>query len=120
MPHLTVEYTGNLPQLNASHVLMALNQALVASGQFEEVDVKSRAVRLDTFLIGTSPDNRAFVHARLALLSGRNAQTKRELSDSLLRVLKEACEWPAGLHVQLCAEVLEIEREPYAKASIGL
>ncbi len=118
MPHLTIEYTDNLPQFNAGSALLALNSVLAASGHFEEIDIKSRAIRLDTFLIGTSSDRRAFVHVKLAILSGRSTEAKRELSESLLRVLKES-DWPTSAHVQLCVEVQEIERDVYAKASFG-
>ena len=118
MPHLTIEYTNNLPQFNASAALLELNSVLVASGHFDEIDIKSRAIRLDTFLVGASSGPRAFVHVKLAILGGRSTQAKRELSDSLLRVLKEH-DWPGGTHVQLCVEVQEIERDVYAKASIG-
>jgi 5-carboxymethyl-2-hydroxymuconate isomerase len=119
MPHLTIEYTDNLPQFNANEALEALNKTLVASGQFEEIDIKSRAIRISTFLVGTSPDDRAFVHVKLAILSGRSIQIKHELSESLLLVLKAMCEWPAKTHVQLCVEVQEIERESYSKSFVG-
>jgi 5-carboxymethyl-2-hydroxymuconate isomerase len=119
MPHLTIEYSDNLPQFDAQETLLALNTTLAASGQFEEVDIKSRAIRLDTFLVGTSPLDRAFVHAKLAILSGRSVETKQALSNRLLAALQAACAWPATLQVQLCVEVQEIERQSYAKASIG-
>lgn len=119
MPHLTIEYSDNLPQFDASHALMALNQALVASGQFEEIDIKSRAIRFTDFLVGTSTANRAFVHAKLAILSGRSIEIKQELSKNLLSTLNGVCAWPAVLQVQLCVEVLEIERQSYAKMSVG-
>ena len=119
MPHLTIEYSNNLPQFNAEGALMALNQALVASGQFEEIDIKSRAVRFDSFLVGTVPVGRAFVHAKLAILSGRSIEIKQELSNSLLRTLQAVCAWPEKLQVQLCVEVQEIERQSYAKMGVG-
>ncbi len=120
MPHLTLEYSDNLPPFKADQALMALNQTLVASGQFEEeVDIKSRAIRLDSFLVGTVPMGRAFVHAKLAILSGRSTEIKQELSKSLLSTLHAVCAWPQGLQVQLCVEVQEIERVSYAKTSIG-
>lgn len=119
MPHLTVEYTRNLAGFDAPQALAALNRVLVASGQFEAIDIKSRAIALDTHLVGTGERACAFVHAKLAILSGRPVHTKREISDALLAVLKEACTWPAALHVQLCVEVQEIERESYAKAVAG-
>lgn len=119
MPHLTIEYSDNLPQFDANKALMAVNQALVASGQFEEVDIKSRAVRLSHFLVGTSTANGAFVHAKLAILSGRSIEIKQELSKTLLSTLNAVCAWPATLQVQLCVEVQEIERQSYAKMSVG-
>lgn len=119
MPHLVLEYTDNLPQFNADNALLALNKVLIASGQFEEIDIKSRAVRFDTFLVGTSSKGRGFVHVKLAILSGRSIQTKRELSESLLLILTQVCELTANSNVQLCVEVQDIERESYTKASIG-
>ena len=119
MPHLTIEYTDNLPQFNAGGTLVALNKTLVASGQFEEIDIKSRAIRISTFIVGTSPDDRAFVHVKLAILSGRSVQMKQELSESLLLALKEMYAWPIKPHVQLCVEVQEIERETYSKSFVG-
>jgi 5-carboxymethyl-2-hydroxymuconate isomerase len=119
MPHLTIEYTDNLPQFNAGGALVALNKALVASGQFEEIDIKSRAIRIGTFLVGTSPDDRAFLHVKLAILSGRSIQIKQELSESLLLTLTAMYEWPTKPHVQLCVEVQEIDREAYSKSFVG-
>ncbi len=63
---------------------------------------------------------RAFVHVKLALLSGRSPQIKKQLSESLLAVLQELCEWPAGVEVQLCVELVDIDRESYSKTAIGV
>ncbi len=115
MPHLTLEYTSNLSDLDPKRILIALNHALVASGQFEEFDIKSRALPLDTFLVGTADERRAFVHAKLALLSGRSAQTKSDLSGAMLRVLRMACKGLADCPVQLCAEIIDMDRASYAK-----
>ena len=116
MPHLTLEYTDNLPALDARDVLLELNRTLVESGHFEEADIKSRAIKLDTFVVGTSSDRRAFVHVKLAVLSGRSPETKRALSESLLLALKTFGEPATGGEVQLCVEVLDIDRGSYAKA----
>ncbi|WP_285417014.1 5-carboxymethyl-2-hydroxymuconate Delta-isomerase [Pseudomonas sp. efr-133-TYG-5] len=121
MPHLHMEYTANLPQLNADVALIRLNNILVGSGQFAaEFDIKSRAVKVETFKVGTSMGERAFVHVKLALLSGRSPQIKKQLSESLLAVLQELCEWPAGVEVQLCVELLDIDRDAYSKTAIGV
>jgi 5-carboxymethyl-2-hydroxymuconate isomerase len=120
MPHLHLEYTANLTDLNADVALMRLNNTLVGSGQFgAEFDIKSRAVKVETFKVGTALAERGFVHVKLALLSGRSPQIKQQLSESLLTVVKDLCEWPKGVEIQLCVEILDIDREPYAKAVIS-
>lgn len=118
MPHLTLEYSANLNAFDTQATLLAVNEALAASGQFVELDIKSRARQCDTFAVGTSGEPRAFAHADLAILSGRPVQTQRELSASVLSVLQAHCHAPAGVHLQLSVQVREIAREPYAKMSI--
>jgi 5-carboxymethyl-2-hydroxymuconate isomerase len=121
MPHLHMEYTANLPGLNADVALIRLNNALVGSGQFaSEFDIKSRAMKVDTFKVGTAMGERGFVHVKLALLSGRSPQIKLQLSESLLAVVQDLCEWPAGVEVQVCVEILDIDRESYTKTAITL
>ncbi len=119
MPHLTIEYTDNLTHIQAEPLLLALNQALLDSGQFDEPDIKSRATRLQAYRTGTSPQPRAYVHAQLAILSGRSAETKQLLSASVLRVLQSACEGAMVPSVQLSVDVQDIDRASYAKAIVG-
>ena len=120
MPHLHMEYTANLTDLNADVALMRLNNTLVGSGQFSaEFDIKSRAVKVETYKVGTALAERAFVHVKLALLSGRSAQIKKQLSESLLAVVQDLCEWPSDIEVQLCVEILDIDRDSYSKTAIS-
>ena len=119
MPHLTLEYSANLHAFDAQATLLAINTALAATGHFVEADIKSRSHRCDTFAVGTSSEPRAFVHADLSILSGRPLETQRELSASVLAVLQAQCSAPAGVHLQLSVQVLEIARESYAKVSIA-
>jgi len=119
MPHLTVEYTSNLAALPMGTLLLRLNEALATSGQFEEHDIKSRAVALTEFLVGTSLREQGFVHAKLSLLGGRSTAVKRDLSQRLLQALQAACAKVPTPPVQLCVEILEIDAEVYAKASVG-
>lgn len=119
MPHLNLEYSDNLNELNVDVLLLRLNHALVGSGQFaDEADIKSRAQAFGQFRVGTAPGERAFAHVRLAILSGRSPEVKTQLSASLLDVLREAIPEQPGLDIQLCVEVLDIDREPYAKARL--
>jgi 5-carboxymethyl-2-hydroxymuconate isomerase len=119
MPHLTVEYTKNLTSLNANGLLLQLNQALAAAGNFEDIDIKSRAIALDNYLVGTTADDKAFVHVKLSILSGRTSHVKQALSNSLLQVLSDATVGIQKMHIQLCVEILEIDRETYTKATLA-
>jgi 5-carboxymethyl-2-hydroxymuconate isomerase len=95
------------------------NSVLIDSGQFQEIDIKSRAVRLNKFLIGSSSEQRAFVHVKLSILSGRSAEMKRELSRKLLERLQKICNPDQMFHIQLCVEVLEIDWDCYSKTVIS-
>lgn len=116
MPHLHLEYSDNLKQLDVETTLLRLNHALVGSGQFaQELDIKARAQAFSHFRVGVAPVDRAFACVRLALLSGRSAEVKQQLSSSLLEVLKEAVRDASGLQVQLSVEVIDMDRESYVK-----
>ncbi|AZF04297.1 5-carboxymethyl-2-hydroxymuconate Delta-isomerase [Pseudomonas sp. R5-89-07] len=120
MPHLHLEYTANLAQLDTDKALLRLNHALVASGQFgAEFDIKSRAAKVESFRVGTGLGARGFVAVRLALLSGRSPQIKQQLSQSLLAVLQDLGPWPEGVQVQLSVELRDIDRDAYSKQAVG-
>lgn len=115
MPHMIVEYTANINGFDAAGILRPLNQTLVGSGEFNESDIKSRAIKLDDFLIGLRAEAHAFVHVKLHILSGRSAEQKQALSSRLLQALTASFPAQAGLTTQLCVEILEIERASYSK-----
>lgn len=119
MPHLTLEYTSNLVNIDVKQCLVELNKVLVATNQFDEIDIKSRARKFDDYAVGISPDHRAFLHAKLSLLNGRSTEVKRQISAALLERLRLLCVPQGQLHVQLCVEILEIERETYTKAAFS-
>ncbi|MDR0278007.1 MAG: 5-carboxymethyl-2-hydroxymuconate Delta-isomerase [Paucimonas sp.] len=119
MPQLHLEYSANLRTLDTDKALLRLNSALVASGQFsDEVDIKSRAVAHEVFRVGIAPAERAFVHVKLALLSGRSPAIKRQLSADLIEVLKDLVPTQAGVDIQLCVELLDIDRDSYSKVRL--
>lgn len=120
MPHLTLEYTSNLDAINPDRILLALNHALVASDHFNETDIKSRAIPLDIWRVGISTSEHAFVHVKLAILSGRSTQVKSDISNALLRVLSASCKGLTSHPLQLCVEVQEIERASYAKKFLNI
>lgn len=118
MPHLVIEYTDNLALPDPAAWLSAANAALVASGQFIEADIKSRAYPVAAFHIGTEPAARAFVAARLSILSGRSIEVKQDLSQRVLQALQQHLPPATGLSTQVSVEVVEIERSTYAKCVV--
>jgi 5-carboxymethyl-2-hydroxymuconate isomerase len=118
MPHLIIEYSENLALLDPAAWLSAANAALVASGQFDEVDIKSRAYRVATFRVGSEHAGRAFVAARLSILSGRSLETKQDLSQRILQSLQQHLPSATGLSTQVSVEVVDIDRSTYAKCVV--
>ncbi|AVO50013.1 5-carboxymethyl-2-hydroxymuconate isomerase [Melaminivora suipulveris] len=116
MPHLTVEYSCNLPDFPAPQALRELNAAVCASPEVaDEADLKTRLVRVDAFEIGTQPAQRAFVHAQLRLLSGRTPEAKADLSERVAGVLRRLTPRPEGVLVQLSVEIVDMDRPSYVK-----
>lgn len=118
MPHLTLEYTDNLAPFDAKVALRAMNLVLLACGQFEEADIKSRAQRLDDYVIGSLLLPRGFVHVQLDMLDGRSLAMRRQLAGDLLNALRQSGNWPTHLDVQCSVDVQEMSRSSYAKTAI--
>ena len=118
MPHLTLEYTPNLPAFDARALLMECNQVLADSGQFAEVDIKSRTAVVEPFVVGIATEPRGFIHATLALLSGRSPEIKRDLSQRLSTVLQRHFPPIPGLHLQIVVELQDMDRDSFTKVYV--
>lgn len=117
MPTLTLEHSSNI-RFDTRKTLLALNHSLLASGQFNELDIKSRAICMTDVVIGIEPDERAFVIIKLGLLSGRSIDVRDGIADALLAQIQQLIPAPAGLTVQYCIDLVEHERERYRKAVV--
>ncbi|MBV8681191.1 MAG: 5-carboxymethyl-2-hydroxymuconate Delta-isomerase [Aquitalea sp.] len=115
MPQIIMQYSSTL-QLDVPATLQAINQALLASGQFQAEDIKSRAIPLQDWLTGTTFGSAPFVHLQLHILTGRDLATRQQLSDSMLPVLQQQVQGPPG--TQLCVEVCQMERDSYRKLTL--
>lgn len=116
MPHLTVEYSPNLPAYPEAQALAELSAVVCASPEvLDEADLKTRFVRAGSFQVGTAPAHRAFVHAQLRLLSGRSPEAKQDLAGRVAEVLRRLTPRPAGVLVQLSVEIVDMDRPSYVK-----
>ena len=55
------------------------------------------------------------VHAQLRVLSGRNAETKQDLTGRIADVLRRLVPRPQGVLVQLSVEIVDMDRPSYVK-----
>lgn len=119
MPHLVLEYTANLlPEFDARQALHRMNTVLLASGEFVPDHIKSRAVRVEEFLVGDEAPC-GFLHARLHLLSGRSDRTKLALTEGLVAAMRSCVTPEISQPVQITAEAVDMDRANYSKAIVG-
>jgi 5-carboxymethyl-2-hydroxymuconate isomerase len=94
MPHLTLEYSGNLRETGDFGTLCAtLARTLVAfeaDGKpvYPVGGVRVRAIAADHWCIGDGRADAAFVHARLFVGAGRGAATLKSTGDALFAAMK--------------------------------
>jgi 5-carboxymethyl-2-hydroxymuconate isomerase len=116
MPHLILEYTQNLRELQPVPVLKRLAAVMLASGQFQENDIKGRAIRLDAATVGAGDAVPSFLHLKVCLLTGRAEDVRAALASQLMTALKS--EIQPGLPVQLTVDIAEMTRATYMKEAI--
>ena len=117
MPHLTLEYSDNLPApVDFGALFARLHEALVETGSFRLADLKSRAVPHPCFRVGAGSPESVFVHLTVAIFAGREPAQQKEIGERLLAILKAAfgrawIERPCDFTVEL----REMRREGYFK-----
>ena len=121
MPHLVVEYSGNLEEPDSMRDLFAeLHDILVEVGGISRANCKSRSRRADCFYIADGDCAHGFVHLDIRFLEGRSTEVKRAVGKRSLAALRRWFERPhAGIQLQITAEVRDIKREFYCKYPDG-
>jgi 5-carboxymethyl-2-hydroxymuconate isomerase len=121
MPHLTLEYSDNLPApVDFGALFARLHETLVEIGSFRLADLKSRAVPHPCFRAGAGSPESVFVHLTVAIFAGRAPAQQQEIGERLLAILKAAfgqtwTERPCDFTVEL----REMRREGYFKTVNG-
>jgi 5-carboxymethyl-2-hydroxymuconate isomerase len=114
VPHLTLEYTANLPEpANMPALLATLHEALAGLG-VQIDDCKSRVYRCESYCVGTGTLERAFVHLTLAVLDSRLLETQRRAGELALGWLRNAFA-TNGLDCDMTVEVREMRAASYFK-----
>lgn len=114
MPHCIIEYSDNLLKtIKPAQLLDAVYQGALASDLFGAADIKTRAVAFTDCRTENKPAG--FIHITARILSGRTLAQRVALSQAILSELTGL-----GLaDITLTAEVVEMERDSYAKQVIA-
>jgi 5-carboxymethyl-2-hydroxymuconate isomerase len=88
MPHLTLEYAGNL-QVDVQSLLARLHAELVATGAINLKGIKSRAIRHTEYRIADGNPDYAFVHVNLLIREGRSIEIQKDAARRVMAVLKD-------------------------------
>lgn len=106
MPHIVIEYSANLDEsIAASKITQKAHKAVVDSGLFSPDAVKARSVKFSDFVLPENAKN--FVHITVSILTGRDAQQRKVLSQQIFETAKQAIEGVDKLSVnihEMCAE----------------
>ncbi len=121
MPHLTLEISSNIIERPPpSELLTKLQQVLSDPGPFQIVDMKSRMVVHENYVVADGSEDKAFIHLQVAILSGRAAEVKKQASQRLLQCLKDSfASSLQQLNCSVTVEIRELDKECYSKEIIG-
>ena len=110
MPHLTVEYSGNLERLTDMGALChALHTSMMASGLFELGAIRVRARACPHYTVADLLPENAFADLILRIGTGRSEDEKKTLGQALMRAAEAHFALQlATPHFALSLEVQEI------------
>ncbi len=109
MPHCIIEHSTNLdPSITPAVLMERVFQGALASALFDASVIKTRTLAFDYFQCGGEPV--AFIHVSIRLLSGRDSNQKKNLSE---RVLAQLATLALG-HLSLTVEIIDIDRDSHA------
>lgn len=120
MPHIWIEYSGNL-DLDTRALMQTVQDAAVGDGSlFPLAGARTRALRVDDCLIVDGHPDNAFVHVVLRIGHGRNAEQKAALGERVFQALNRALApqmagRPLGISMQIeeADPVLNYKRNNY-------
>lgn len=117
MPHLVLEYSGNVRErIDPAALFGKLHTALASVGGFRIQDFKSRAVCMDQYFIGDATREQSFVNLDVRTFGGKSPEARTAVSEAALTVLADAFE--ATLRETACdisVQITELDRPSFAR-----
>ena len=114
MPHCIIEYSKTLnTRVEPGKLVEVVHESVLESGLFEANHIRVRAAAYEDHVIGYAVND--FIHVTLRILSGRNQQQKKELTERVLAALEMI-----GLtSISITVEVIDIDRETYSRKIVS-
>ncbi|MGP4010989.1 5-carboxymethyl-2-hydroxymuconate Delta-isomerase [Streptomyces sp. 4N124] len=110
MPQITVDYSEQLADdFDRPGFAQALHTAVVEIAAAKPPACKTQFRRTEDTTVGPDADGHAVVHVTLGLLAGRTDETKAQLTEAILGLLKQYVKPAEGLMLHASAEVRNLD-----------
>lgn len=88
MPHFTAEYSANIKDdIDFQDFFNKVNTFLGATGIFPLGGIRSRAIRMDDYVIADAKHDYAFIHMTLKVGAGRDLETRQRVAEELFALI---------------------------------
>ena len=120
MPHIIVEYSGNLDNaVNVPALLNALHQAMIDTGVADTAAIRTRAIRLEHFCIADRDPANGFVQITVRMREGRPKEAYQKVGESLMAAAEKSLERAFASHpLQLALEIHEITQLTFRRNTV--
>ncbi|MEV5662030.1 5-carboxymethyl-2-hydroxymuconate Delta-isomerase [Streptomyces flaveolus] len=117
MPQITIERSGPLDDVDWEEFALALHPVVVETAAARLEACKTRVLRGDDAIVGAEQEGHAIVNVSIALLAGRSDETKAQLAEAVVELLRKHVEPRDGVTLHLSAEVRDLDPS-YRKAEV--
>ncbi|MET7700270.1 isomerase [Streptomyces sp. NPDC005485] len=109
MPQITVEHSPYLDGVDWGGFARELHTVVVETAAARIEACKSRFLRTEDEVVGAEAEGHAIVHVMIALLAGRSEETKAELTEGVLDLLRKYVDPEDGITLHASAEVRDLD-----------
>ncbi|HET6857954.1 MAG TPA: isomerase [Streptomyces sp.] len=110
MPQITVDYSEPLDDaFDRRGFALSLHPLVVATVNTQLAACKTRFRRADETVVGDAATGQAVLHVGIAMLPGRTAEVKEELSAAVLDLVGQYVKPVDGLDLHTSVEVRDLE-----------
>ena len=88
MPHFIAEYSANIQEeIDFQDFFSKVNTFLGSTGVFPLGGIRSRAIRMDDYVIADAKYDYAFIHMTLKVGAGRDLETRQRVAEELFTLI---------------------------------